>query len=411
MSKKKKQQLPNQFVENPPVLEEQQPLLESDELPVLEKQQPQVKSDKQSVLEEQLPQVKSDEQSVLEEQEPQIASVEPIVLEEQQPQIPKFQPPVLKKKGIASPEKLDTEVLPEHSSERSPEALEQTESEPEEQLESEPEQQQRREKVPGMFQAIGVVTGIVKFSDEDKTTTITIDGKEYVLFYVPRRNNALHALRRQVECTGEQLQKLVVYPHIVHFPDKTKQHLISFQLVAFAGSEENDPSPSKELESLEFKLSGLWQFIPVSRIPCISVFKNYSYERKEYIKEQDDALKKARYMKASHVPLIWKDALVPPFRFNPTLDKDQQAETYFVSIKAKFNPRGNIFEFDSMMAIPQDKAPRFLKVSKADKVEAQRTKVKARKAAQKPIGKNVTKPAPKPVPKPVIKPKVATNSD
>ena len=103
-------------------------------------------------------------------------------------------------------------------------------------------------------------------------------------------------------------------------------------------------------------------------------------------------------MKASHIPLIWKDALVPPFRFNPTLEKDQQAKTYFVSIKAKFNPRSDLFEFDSMTALPQDKAPRFLKVSKTDKAEAARVQMKTRKTTlPKPPSKTASKPVPKPV--------------
>ncbi|MBA3920272.1 MAG: hypothetical protein H0X31_00615 [Nostocaceae cyanobacterium] len=321
------------------------------------------------------------------------------------------EPPVL------SDEQPQAETEPPGIEEQQP-LVESDSSESESEIIEEPEQQQP-ERVPGMFQAVGVVEGTVKFSDDGTTTTITIEDKEYSLFYAPRLKKAIDALKKEVERTGTQ-QKLVVYPRILHFPDKTKPHQLSFQLVGFAGKLENESCPSHELETGEFKLSGLWQFIPVSRIPCISVFKNYSTQRKEYIKKQDDPSKKARYMKASHIPLKWIDALVPPFRYNPTLEKHQQAKTYFVSLKASFNPGGNIFEFESLTAPPQEKAPRFLRVSKTDKAEAERLKMKARKAAQpksqgkkttKPQDKNVTKSESKPMPKPVIKPKVTSTGD
>ncbi len=35
----------------------------------------------------------------------------------------------------------------------------------------------------------------------------------------------------------------------------------------------------QELQDFEFKLSGLWQFIPVCQSPCITVQKNFSEER------------------------------------------------------------------------------------------------------------------------------------
>lgn len=232
-------------------------------------------------------------------------------------------------------------------------------------------------EVPGFFQAIGVISGVVKISDDQ--TTIAIENKEFPIFYARRNRIAFDALKKEVERTGDT-QTLVVYPKIIHFPDRDKPHLISFQLVGFAGGTENESSATKELTPLEFKLSGLWQFIPVSRTPCISVFKNYSPERKEFVKATDNLALKVKFMKASHIPLFWKDALVPPFRFNPKLDSNLQGKPFFVSVKAKFNPQRGIFEFDSITSMPQEKPPRFLKVSKADKAEALKAQMASRKA-------------------------------
>lgn len=69
-------------------------------------------------------------------------------------------------------------------------------------------------------------------------------------------------------------------------------------------------------------------------------------------------------MKASHIPLFWKDALVPPFRFNPKAPSYEQGRPYFVSIIAKFLPYKNAFGFESLAQMPLLEAPKFLKASK-----------------------------------------------
>ncbi|KST65165.1 hypothetical protein [Mastigocoleus testarum] len=58
-----------------------------------------------------------------------------------------------------------------------------------------------------------------------------------------------------------------------------------------------------------------------------------------------------------HLPLLWKDALVPPFRFDPQ-DKQQKKEIYFVGLKAKFNSQQDAFEFNSLLAPPTLEHPR-----------------------------------------------------
>lgn len=74
-------------------------------------------------------------------------------------------------------------------------------------------------------------------------------------------------------------------------------------------------------------------------------------------------------MKAAHLPLLWKDSPVNPFRFNPKLDKEQQGRPMFVQIKAKFIPQRDVFGFIEQLAETLEESPKFLKASKKDKDE------------------------------------------
>ncbi|MEP0924843.1 hypothetical protein NDA02_23990, partial [Leptolyngbya sp. ST-U4] len=61
---------------------------------------------------------------------------------------------------------------------------------------------------------------------------------------------------------------------------------------------------------------------------------------------------------------------VRPFRFNPKLEKEQQAQTYFVQVKARFVPERDVFEFVEQLSEPIQEVPGFLKASKKLKAEA-----------------------------------------
>ncbi len=239
-----------------------------------------------------------------------------------------------------------------------------TETEPQADVQ-EDQQEEEQEDSGAIFQAVGLITGEINFNEDGKNT-IKIGKFEYPLFYIPKKRRVFEALLKEIETTGNHTQRLVVYPRAIHFPKKEVPHQIAFQLVGFDRGRE-EQGVSEELQDLEFKISGLWQFIPVCRTPCVSVFRNFSRERLEFIK-QAEAAKKVKFMKASHLPLLWKDAPVKPFRFNPKAGKDQ-GHPAFVSVKAKFLPQRNVFGFEALLSIPQENAPRFLKASKKDKAE------------------------------------------
>ena len=270
-----------------------------------------------------------------------------------QPQLLDSQSPASDSQILQEPENAAQEPLPEEKTETETDSSE-------------------KEYSSAIFRAIGVVRGEVNF-DEDGRSTVTISRRKYQL--LPGKHRSLEALKKEIEATGEHTQKLIVYPKVIHFPKRDQLHKISFQLVGFDQGR-NPQGVSGELDDLEFKLSGLWQFIPVCRTPCISIFRNFSRERLEYIK-QAEATRKVRFMKASHVPLLWKDAPVRPFRFNPKAGKDQ-GKPAFVQIKARFLPQRDVFGFMEQLEEPQKTAPKFLKASKKDKAEAQQKKAETR---------------------------------
>jgi len=265
-------------------------------------------------------------------------------------------------------------------------------SQPAPQEENKTENQSETTDSSALFQAIGIITGKVNFTLEgDKErSTITIGNKEYPLLYASRKQRAYDALKKEIEATGESIQRLVVYPNFTHFPGRDQPPNVSFQVVGFDKGRQDD-TISQQLQDMEFKLCGLWQFIPVCRTPCISVFKNFTKERLDHIKQSEPA-RKVKFMKASHLPLFWRDALVPPFRFNPKAPKEEQGRPVFIQIKAKFVPHRDAFEFDSLLELPQEKPPRFLKASKDDKATAMAQKKAALKAAGKDFGPPRGKP-------------------
>lgn len=244
-----------------------------------------------------------------------------------------------------------------------------------------------------IFQAIGVIAGTVDLKAKPHPT-ISIENRDYVLYHAPQKKLIFDFLKKQIRNSGSDYVRLMVYPRVIHFPPRDKPHVIGFQVLGFDNGSKS--GLFADYQDFEFRFTGLWQFIPACQTPCISVFRNFTAERLDYIK-QTETSRKVRFMKASHIPLLWKDAIVPPFRFNPLLPKEERGKPSFVEIKAKFLPHRNVFAFESLLGLPQDKPPKFLKASKDDKLAAFKEK-KANIAASKG-----NKPKPQPQTKPVKK--------
>ena len=229
-----------------------------------------------------------------------------------------------------------------------------------------------------IFQAIGVIEGEVNFTENDKGN-ITVDGKKYSLIAIPRKRLIYEQLRHKVESIGNHTQRLLVYPRVIHFPDRDRPYEVSFTLVRF-DEEIQAEDIFGVLNNLEFRLLGLWQFIPFCDVPCVSVFRNFSKQRLEYIKEVD-LFRRVSFLKAGHVPLFWERPSVEPFQFSPELGEEQDPQL-FVQVKAKFLPQQNVFSFIQQFAEPREEAPRFLKAPKEERAEVRRLRMEARLAAK-----------------------------
>ena len=128
----------------------------------------------------------------------------------------------------------------------------------------------KQEENPRFFQATGVIEGEVSF-DEEGFAKVTLAGQDYRLKITRKYDRT--ALQKHIKETGTARQRLVVYPQTIHFPEPEKQQQIQFQLLRF--EKETKRGILQNLDNMEFQIAGLWQFIPVCRIPCISVFKNF----------------------------------------------------------------------------------------------------------------------------------------
>jgi hypothetical protein len=137
------------------------------------------------------------------------------------------------------------------------------------------------------FTAVGIIPGIVEFSEDKKSATVTVSGNKYPLSYIATNKGlkTFEALKICIANDGNNHRRLIVYPKVLHFPGRDKPHLFGFQLVGFdTGKNEG---MCQELKDFQFKLSGTWQFIPVCQTPCISVFKNFTEDRLEFVKKSD----------------------------------------------------------------------------------------------------------------------------
>ncbi|MDE5094855.1 MAG: hypothetical protein O4804_11670 [Trichodesmium sp. St11_bin5] len=212
-----------------------------------------------------------------------------------------------------------------------------------------------------LFQGLGVLYGkiIQRYENNDNYYNVIINDKTYELIIVyPRVRDFI-----KKHYSPEKDRYLTVYPNLVHYPqtrEKNKPPKISFTLIAA-----ND-SPYLELEPNEFKLFGLWQFIAVSKCPVMSIHRNREKDGNDRVwplktKFKDNNKLHKNLTRANHVPLLWKNAPVKPFRFNPRLDKDQQGDRYFCQVKAKFLADRSVWGFHELLAEPTLDIPKFYK--------------------------------------------------
>ncbi|MGK7902651.1 MAG: hypothetical protein AB4352_14800 [Hormoscilla sp.] len=218
-------------------------------------------------------------------------------------------------------------------------------------------------KMSGIFQAIGLLCGTIISEDGHRYIYIG-DDQAYWLGCESDHNEHWSELDPFVETDTEVM--LIVNPFCQHYP-RDPNYDLYFRPVAI------EPGPGSEvtyngmvLNDREFVLQGIWQFIPVCRQPCISVFRNFSEDELQKYKKMN-SFERVAFAKAQHLPVQWRDAPVPPFRFNPKKDKEEQIERYFVQFKGVLIPERDIFRFESLQDMPTLEIPDHFKANKEDK--------------------------------------------
>ena len=222
---------------------------------------------------------------------------------------------------------------------------------------------------PPIFQAIGTMIATPYFQDE--RPYIKINGGEYKLLSVGGKHyQSYMKLKQELGKNGSSPMFVRVYPK-ASFDYKTQQPRLAFSLVNFSHNcEKINEQPQG------FMLRGIWQYIPHSKTPVITIYRNH--EQKKYFKTLSKR-QQLSFAQPLHIPVLW-DATVEPFKFNPEAEKDAQMPRYFVEVRAIF--KDGLFVVEEMLREPTRKIPRFIKVSKKEQPKSvEKTAQKAELAA------------------------------
>lgn len=203
------------------------------------------------------------------------------------------------------------------------------------------------------FQGLGVLSGVV--SKEENKYQISIFNQVYPL--ILRRANVDKHIKLNEQNT------ILVYPKVTHFPQREIVASIKFQLIGCKTEKSESPIFS-QLKPGDFILKGIWQFIPACRQPVVSIYRNYDNFKNIKFKDELSRLKQS---KAQHVPTMWFDSPVKPYRHN--MRSKEQPDKYFVEVKTKFNLKKNLFMFDSLLGVPTTENYNPYIINKAKKAE------------------------------------------
>lgn len=136
--------------------------------------------------------------------------------------------------------------------------------------------------------------------------------------------------KRKFSTLGSKPQRFLIYPRY-----DLKTEALRFQIVGwtpFSGDED------------EWKLAGLWQFIPQCRRPVLAIHRNSQRWRGDELK-------------SSYVPFIWTGEDSPrPWRFDPRVPKEMRVKPTFLSCTATLDKKHPRFFLKDVLHI-QDHPP------------------------------------------------------
>jgi hypothetical protein len=192
------------------------------------------------------------------------------------------------------------------------------------------------------FQAIGLLKAIPE-KDDLLGWTIKLNNVKHRLFIPP---HLYKCWLKKMDALNISPLYLRVYPRC--YMAKKEQPIIFFQVVAW-----QDDNKNNELIN-NFRIKGLWQFIPQSRLPVLTVYRNP--------KAQDIT---NRY-KATHLPVLMRREDCSPYRYVKQ-DSNESVQKYFIQGEFTYLPERQAFGYKKDFASPVDKSPRYKKPNKLTK--------------------------------------------
>ncbi|MEB3272898.1 MAG: hypothetical protein VKJ85_03875 [Prochlorothrix sp.] len=182
------------------------------------------------------------------------------------------------------------------------------------------------------YQAVGLVRGIYS----DKALHIRQGSYPAV---------GIRKAKWHLDNIENQPFRFLIYPRF-----DLKAEVLKFQILAWSEFQDEED---------EWKLAGLWQFIPQLRRPVLAVHRNEKHW-------EGDRLK------SCYLPFVWKGDDTPrPWRFNPRATKEEQGQPMFVACTATLDKRfPRFFMKDLVLAL--DAAPQRIRAPKANKPPAKK---------------------------------------
>lgn len=219
-----------------------------------------------------------------------------------------------------------------------------------------------------IFQAIGVIEGIISVTEKSQLT-ITLGSQKYRLGYTAKSRKRDYAkLFSEISGQGSKIQKISVYPQVKYNPQKEGDNLtykISFNLVSV---EKLSVKENQKIAGIfghlavgEFQISGYWQYVALCSCPGITVMRNYSESLAKQAKKLGQQ-KASRWLRPNHLPIEWFDSPPEPFKYDSNLEQKGQMPRLFVQTKVKFEPESQKFMVMEELEQARTQAPRYLKV-------------------------------------------------
>ncbi len=196
------------------------------------------------------------------------------------------------------------------------------------------------------FQAIGAVFG--KLVQQGTRYCLQIGEQTFPLNISNKKSN-------QIVDTEQEIY-FKVYPYwFVSFKDKKEQHRLGFRVMG------SSTKPFKNFQANHFILRGVWQKSPVTGEPQLTVYRNQSHGSWDKCKPL-------------HIPLVWENAPIEPFFYDPNLTKEERAKRYFCQLETVFDAESQTFKVIRQLDEPTTQIPPYIKrqqFSKNSPVEQQ----------------------------------------